>query len=355
MFEKAKKFLLTCRLELDEFESIQNKIAEINRLMLILVAAATTAIVGSLAILSVFIEDIRQNQPLYLIGVIIAFLLMTLAKSLLKTSTSISLLVDGYLLLFYGYGIIIGVFLNRVQHSVTFIIMLILLPLCFINRPIRTFTTSIVYTVIFVVLCSICKTGSAQTIDIINAILYGIFGATIGSIVHCLHCRGYVYEHKLQTLSQIDQLTRLNNRNAFEETLKLLPDSYNKSLACIYLDVNGLHELNNNFGHVAGDRMLTFIADRIAQYFGREFTFRIGGDEFVIFIIDGTEAEIQSRLSSLTAEINQAMYHVATGFDIKERGQKFMIKDLIGAAEEKMYADKCAFYKTSGHNRRCRR
>ena len=233
--------------------------------------------------------------------------------------------------------------------------MLILLPLCFINRPICTFTTSVIYIVIFVVLCSIYKTGSAQAVDIINAILYGIFGATIGSIVHCFHCRGYVYGYKLQTLSRIDQLTRLNNRNAFEETLKLLPDSYNKSLACIYLDVNGLHELNNQFGHAAGDRMLIFIADKIAQYFGRELTFRIGGDEFTIFIIDETEVEIQSRLSSLTAEINQAMYHVATGFDIKERGQKFMIKDLIGAAEEKMYTDKCAFYSKTNHNRRCRR
>ena len=100
MLEKVKKFLLTCRLEPDEFDSIQDKIIEINRLMLILVAAATTAIVGSLAILSVFIEDIRQNQPLYLIGVIIAFSLMTLAKSLLKTSVSIPFIIDGYLFLF---------------------------------------------------------------------------------------------------------------------------------------------------------------------------------------------------------------------------------------------------------------
>lgn len=68
MLEKVKKFLLTCRLEPDEFASIQNKIIEINRLMLLLVAAATTAIVGSLAILSVFIEDIQQNQPLFILN-----------------------------------------------------------------------------------------------------------------------------------------------------------------------------------------------------------------------------------------------------------------------------------------------
>lgn len=56
-----------------------------------------------------------------------------------------------------------------------------------------------------------------------------------------------------------------------------------KRLACIYIDANGLHEINNARGHLAGDQMLRFIADTLKVSFGEEALYRIGGDEFVVF------------------------------------------------------------------------
>ena len=90
-----------------------------------------------------------------------------------------------------------------------------------------------------------------------------------------------------QMLSQealSDALTNLGNRNRFEKTIQAF--EFDKhgcgTLGCIYIDVNGLHEINNHLGHQAGDRMLKTISDIFLEYFDSQDIFRIGGDEFVI-------------------------------------------------------------------------
>ena len=52
---------------------------------------------------------------------------------------------------------------------------------------------------------------------------------------------------------------------------------------CVYIDANGLHELNNERGHEAGDLMLRFVADSLMEQFPRGSLYRVGGDEFVVF------------------------------------------------------------------------
>ena len=52
---------------------------------------------------------------------------------------------------------------------------------------------------------------------------------------------------------------------------------------CVYIDANGLHELNNERGHEAGDLMLRFVADSLMEQFPKGSLYRVGGDEFVVF------------------------------------------------------------------------
>ena len=52
---------------------------------------------------------------------------------------------------------------------------------------------------------------------------------------------------------------------------------------CVYIDANGLHELNNERGHEAGDLMLRFVAESLMEQFPKGSLCRVGGDEFVVF------------------------------------------------------------------------
>ena len=66
------------------------------------------------------------------------------------------------------------------------------------------------------------------------------------------------YARKVSILSETDLLTGLFNRNSYEQKLKTYSSMCNQVLPCVYVDVNGLHELNNTRGHAAEDKMLPF-------------------------------------------------------------------------------------------------
>lgn len=92
-----------------------------------------------------------------------------------------------------------------------------------------------------------------------------------------------------------DTLTSLYNRAAFEERLadamlrhKRKPS--NRVSVCL-VDLNGFKEVNDSYGHPAGDRVLTTIAKRLRKITrADEMVCRLGGDEFV-YVLEGADEE----------------------------------------------------------------
>ena len=153
-------------------------------------------------------------------------------------------------------------------------------------------------------------------------------------------------------MSETDQLTGLNNRNCYEWRLDTYAAVYKHSICCIYIDINGLHELNNTKGHKAGDEMLQYIADVVKKQFGKKDTFRIGGDEYVAFALELSEEDVKSRIAEMNAQITEKGYHAAVGYAYHS-GKTADINSMIVNAESKMYQDKAEYYKH--HDRRVRR
>ncbi len=140
-----------------------------------------------------------------------------------------------------------------------------------------------------------------------------------------------------------DVLTGLQNRNRYESFCKKIADRA-EGMCCIYLDANGLHEINNTKGHLAGDRMLRFIADALKVAFGEDAVYRIGGDEFVVF---QKKAEgVEQKLQEVHSEIERNDYHVSSGLCVCEK--KMTVTDLIKTAEKRMYEAKTKYYESIG-------
>ncbi len=53
-------------------------------------------------------------------------------------------------------------------------------------------------------------------------------------------------------------------------------------MVCTYIDVVGLHEVNDHLGHRSGDTLLCSIANAARKFFASSRIYRVGGDEFVI-------------------------------------------------------------------------
>ena len=145
--------------------------------------------------------------------------------------------------------------------------------------------------------------------------------------------------------ANIDVLTGLQNRNRYEAYLKELKVTKEK-LTCLYIDANGLHELNNTKGHLAGDQMLRFIADTLKVQFGEDHVYRIGGDEFVVFQSGRTETEMQMALNNFNDSLQKNDYHAAVGLCVYGFGMS--VDQLIRNAEKEMYEAKRKYYERIG-------
>lgn len=142
-----------------------------------------------------------------------------------------------------------------------------------------------------------------------------------------------------------DTLTDLPNRNMYEIYCRRKEDDPS-DLACIYIDVNSLHEINNSQGHLAGDQMLRFVADTLKIAFSGADIFRIGGDEFIVFQEKSSGSGIDLKVRAVKEQLKNNNYHISAG--ISYGSSKSKMKDIIKDAETKMFSDKKAYYEDLG-------
>lgn len=96
--------------------------------------------------------------------------------------------------------------------------------------------------------------------------------------------------------------------------------------------------------------MLRDIAAILKREFGEEHSYRIGGDEFVVFVVDKPKEEIVHRLECVERDIEAKGYHVSCGMGWSAGGTP--VQKLIREAEQRMYDAKSRYYQQTGKERR---
>lgn len=150
----------------------------------------------------------------------------------------------------------------------------------------------------------------------------------------------------LREMGIIDSLTGLLNRNCFERTIENLDKNEYRNVACVYIDANGLHNINNRFGHEAGDNMLKAIAQALQSKFGSDKTYRIGGDEFVAFAFGDSEKQIEENIESIKNDIEKQGYSISYGVSFSEVSTN--AERFIKQAERNMLDNKYSYYHKKG-------
>ncbi len=150
----------------------------------------------------------------------------------------------------------------------------------------------------------------------------------------------------IEEMGMVDALTGLLNRNSYQKTLAEAKDIS----GCVYLDANGLHDLNNKHGHAAGDAMLKSVAATLRDAFGTSDTYRIGGDEYVALCRGIGKEDAESRTERLEDSVTKQGYHVSVGFawrDVPASSQA-ELNELVAEAEHLMYDAKNRYYESIG-------
>lgn len=346
MLKKLQEVFLYTPVDHTTMERIRPKIKKANLTMTTILSTFATALIACMLIVSFTSNGVQKNRVVYIIGLIMSVSVSLVSVSIAKKCPSLIVwLIYASYSIYYMYGILIGTVTDPEGKSVTFMVLLAFIPTLFIEKVSRIFTITFFYVALFIVLCYRNKEGSVLSIDVLDAIVFSILGLVSGFVVNNMKIRSYILELKLQEISRIDQLTQIRNRNAFEFEHDMIPDLCKQYLGVIYIDVNGLHEVNNQKGHDAGDKMLKHIASEVKCAFTEEFSYRIGGDEFIAFAPDKNEEEIQNILREMIEKIEEKDYHVAVGFEI-ERTKHLDLECLISNAEKKMLNNKNIYYKS---------
>ena len=145
---------------------------------------------------------------------------------------------------------------------------------------------------------------------------------------------------QMELKASMDEMTGLYNKNRL---LALLDEKVydSQNIAVIYWDVNRLKYVNDNFGHIAGDRLIIKVAEAIRSSARKEdAAFRYGGDEFVMIINDGTVEIVQEILKRWELAIGKAAegcnfpVSASVGYAI---GERKYLEDVIAAADKNMY------------------
>jgi len=161
-----------------------------------------------------------------------------------------------------------------------------------------------------------------------------------------------MYEEKLRYISTHDVLTGLYNRAFYEAQLERLGKGRQYPIGVIVIDLDGLKDTNDAYGHEAGDRMICKASDVLKRVFrADDYVFRTGGDEFTILLTETNYNELQlvvTRIHACLDEINKAdaKYELrfSTGTAIAEAREDF--RDALRIADLRMYEDK-AFRKAA--------
>ena len=92
-----------------------------------------------------------------------------------------------------------------------------------------------------------------------------------------------VMGRKLEQQRDTDVLTKLNDRHPYLAKLNYYKKvKASRSIGVAFMDLNGLKEANDELDHDAGDELLISAGQIISQAFGRDYVYRVGGDEFVV-------------------------------------------------------------------------
>jgi diguanylate cyclase (GGDEF)-like protein len=148
---------------------------------------------------------------------------------------------------------------------------------------------------------------------------------------------------KVQRQAEVDPLTGIPNRLAFEQRLAeewRRARRYDRPLGVLLLDLDGLKRVNDSGGHEAGDRLIRSAAKQISDNIREsDFGARLAGDEFVVLCPETPRHGLEQLGAKLTERLHQGGIAASVGWaQLVDRD--VAPGDLLARADAAMYQDK---------------
>lgn len=118
----------------------------------------------------------------------------------------------------------------------------------------------------------------------------------------------------LQLLSETDEMTGLRNKRSFNSMLKAEMNTairYSRRFSIMMIDTDNLKEINDNYGHKAGDRYIQLIATIIQNNLrSSDIVSRIGGDEFTVLMPETDPSDAKDAGEKIRVAIQNSAFDI---------------------------------------------
>ena len=143
--------------------------------------------------------------------------------------------------------------------------------------------------------------------------------------------------------SEEDYLTKSYNRASFEALVKNLKQS-EQDFALIIFDLNDFKEINDQYGHHVGDKILMEFTKILKKQFKKDgYVARLGGDEFAVIIqrnFSNSHKNVQAISHKIKQHESVYVQQLTFSYGYQKHKKNMDIDELYNKADQKMYANK---------------
>ena len=151
-------------------------------------------------------------------------------------------------------------------------------------------------------------------------------------------------------LARRDELTGIKNKTAYNELEKAVQENIDNGMdylpfGLVVCDTNNLKLINDSFGHVAGDEYIKKSAMILCDTFVHSPVFRVGGDEFVVFLRGNDYVNKDELMKTLRERVRGNLHLkdepiLASGMAQFEPESDTLVSDIFDRADKDMYINK---------------
>lgn len=158
---------------------------------------------------------------------------------------------------------------------------------------------------------------------------------------------------QMEELANKDGLTGLLNKIAYSRFAMELGNRIERQedikFAIVMIDLNNFKEINDDYGHDIGDKVLSALADLLKKIFGEQNAYRIGGDEFAAILLDENYENIDNLINDFRSKVNDVRNNIkelkcevaaAIGFAKYDKEIDTYVDDVFKRADKAMYENK---------------
>ena len=365
MLEKLKKIFLFDTSSLTSLQDVRAQIIEDNRRFAVQ-WSAVQFIYGAVSLVISFWKELYGLcRGVYIAAMIcatVAFILAKFAARKVPLLVYLAMLFNDAALLVAGTGIAV-IRMPYDGRTIMLFIAALVVPALFVNNTLLNILVAVLNIIVSGIVLTSNLPPDLSGWCLTHLVLFSSMGVLLAHFINKSRYERYVFAESNAKLAELqtkfayyDQLTELQNRRAYSEMIDRLAAKTPDVCCVVAIDINGLKETNDTYGHEAGDELIVGVAQCLRESFaGVDTIYRFGGDEFCV-ITNAPEEKVRQDLARLTQACAdwKGVYidgiSVSYGYASTEEFSGFAA--VLKAADQRMYAYKKEYYEISGLDRR---